>query len=1074
MAPPTLNGAIDMEGNGSIVKTSSSAQQPSRALPGPKMAEGIRKPTTTADDSPQRRAQQPKAWTSNINPITQQPHNSAQSNGAVMPSRSFSHRTAASQDPVVSDKHANDRQMWALGNVTGLVGTIVTRKGESFTGVFAGATTEVNESTFLFKMVRRLSERSKENANGIRDYSDEFIETGFDHSMVFNAGDVADISIENVPTTTSSSQNGSGQGFRIDSNISANFAPRERNLQRWEAPSSTDIDMSLESNGEWDQFKANEERFGLKSDFNEEMYTTKIDRSGPMYRLREIEAERKVREIEGDLSSNSHMREERGLEIEDDGHNEEDKYSGVRRNAPDYPPLQSNQLNKYTPPARRAPYVKSITVGPVDPAIISAQIARPLESTQITEVQPAVKPKDATVVPNAITAEKGLQGPVKDEDKTLTATSMPRKLDTQKVAIGATATENVEVNLLDSFRQFKNTEMMKVQDSRRQRQSVDKAVRLNDLMKFSKNFKLLTPVPVDLVPILAKDKLKQDEIVEKAERNAKTLAAAAKPGKLSVLTDQKPSRALALARYENEAVVPNTDLHNSRGRSGQPTQAPQTSKDRPHNINGSNAPLRSQQGLLSHRLADSHRLHKANMQTMPAPNPLPIQDARQSVIRPSVPGSGVSSPQAMNGMRSPTSATSAKFNVKAMEFKPNPAANAFKPGADPSTASSPRTGVNTRSVSRAPTPSAFFGDRKLIPLSERSSILDNFNSIVFLKEEAKNNPVNKNSGSNGGIREAFRTPPTWNSPKDGEEYRSYKDMFEKARPSNTSTTQHNSPVNPSLAHQHQLPLHLQNGPHGIPQVHTPQQIPHQPQAQSHHYPSGPHHYDDHHMRPSASSSSVYPAPSPRMQHTNMAYPSPMNHHAQLAYGQPMPQYIVGPNGPQPANFRQFSGPQMMAPQGPHLAPVMVQQPSAGAYMTVPQGIPIPFNPQMAMYPGAMPQPYGGPSQPPSGYPSPGRGGHMMMQQGSHQGQPVYMAPSQYGQPVYAQQPPAHMTPMRGGFTSPQPHYAQSPYQQQQYPQQALRTPSNGYAQLGQVHHQHILPQQGPLPSGPVESGEESK
>ena len=84
----------------------------------------------------------------------------------------------------------------------------MTRKGESFTGVFAGATTEVNESTFLFKMVRRLSERSKENANGIRDYSDEFIETGFDHSMVFNAGDVADISIENVPTTTSSSQNG--------------------------------------------------------------------------------------------------------------------------------------------------------------------------------------------------------------------------------------------------------------------------------------------------------------------------------------------------------------------------------------------------------------------------------------------------------------------------------------------------------------------------------------------------------------------------------------------------------------------------------------------------------------------------------------------------------------------------------------------------------------------------------------------------------------------------------------------------------------------------------------------------
>ena len=89
--------------------------------------------------------------------------------------------------------------------------------------------------------------------------------------------------------------------------------------------------MSLESSGEWDQFKANEERFGLKTDFNEEMYTTKIDRSGPMYRLREIEAERKVREIEGDLASNSHVREERGLEIRDDGHNEEEKSVPVDR-----------------------------------------------------------------------------------------------------------------------------------------------------------------------------------------------------------------------------------------------------------------------------------------------------------------------------------------------------------------------------------------------------------------------------------------------------------------------------------------------------------------------------------------------------------------------------------------------------------------------------------------------------------------------------------------------------------------------------------------------------------------------
>ena len=578
------------------------------------------------------------------------------------------------------------------------------------------------------------------------------------------------------------------------------------------------------------------------------------------------------------------------------------------------------------------------------------------------------------------------------------------KLDIQKGTASTTATENVEANLLDSFRQFANNEKMKVQDSRRQRQSVDKAVKLNDLMKFSKNFKLLTPVPTDLVPILAKDKSKQDEIVEKAQRNADSSAAAGTAGKLFAIGDRKPG--LALARWEGEPVLPSTEPQISRGRAGHAGPLTQASKDRTHTTNTPNQPARAQ-GLLSHRLADSHRLHKAGLQTIQPPNPLPIQDVRQSSVKPATSGSGVPSPQANSGMRSPTSATSARFNVKAMEFRPNPAANAFRPTGNPSAASSPRTTANTRAVSRAATPSAFFGDRKVVPISERPSILDHFNPIKHLKEEAElTKPLPKHISSNGGIRPSYQTPPVWTQSKDGEEMKSYKNMFDQTRRTQTATPQHNSPVNPALAHQHQLPLHLQNGPHGIPQVNTPQQLPHQAHGQPHHYQNAPHHYDDQHMRPSASSSSAYPAPSPRMQNTNMAYPSPMNHHAQLAYGQPMPQYVMGPNGPQPAGFRQFSGGPQMMTQGTHLAPVMVQQPSAGGYMTVPQ-VQMPFNPQMAMYPGTAPQPYSGTSQPPSGYPSPGRGAPMMMHQGSHQGQPVYMTPSQYGQPIYAQQPPTH-------------------------------------------------------------------
>ena len=83
--------------------------------------------------------------------------------------------------------------------------------------------------------------------------------------------------------------------------------------------------MSLESAaaGEWDQFKANEQKFGLKSDYDENIYTTRIDRSNPQYALQLQKAERIAKEIEGDFSANPHVREERGHK--DEGLDEETK-----------------------------------------------------------------------------------------------------------------------------------------------------------------------------------------------------------------------------------------------------------------------------------------------------------------------------------------------------------------------------------------------------------------------------------------------------------------------------------------------------------------------------------------------------------------------------------------------------------------------------------------------------------------------------------------------------------------------------------------------------------------------------
>ena len=131
-----------------------------------------------------------------------------------------------------------------------------------------------------------------------------------------------------LPAVETQRCTGSTSGFRTDADISGNVNVRERQLQRWNPSTDIDADLSLESStsgGEWDQFKANEQLFGLKSDYDENIYTTTIDRSNPSYREREARAQRIAQEIEGSSTTNAHIREERGITDEDDKLDEEDK-----------------------------------------------------------------------------------------------------------------------------------------------------------------------------------------------------------------------------------------------------------------------------------------------------------------------------------------------------------------------------------------------------------------------------------------------------------------------------------------------------------------------------------------------------------------------------------------------------------------------------------------------------------------------------------------------------------------------------------------------------------------------------
>lgn len=96
-----------------------------------------------------------------------------------------------------------------------------------------------------------------------------------------------------------------------------------RDLQRWmpeDGGESHEFHLEADSTG-WDQFAVNKEKFGVETTFQEEIYTTRLDRSNCA--ITEKEAARLAREIEMGVASNPatnyHLLEERGIEVDDHG-----------------------------------------------------------------------------------------------------------------------------------------------------------------------------------------------------------------------------------------------------------------------------------------------------------------------------------------------------------------------------------------------------------------------------------------------------------------------------------------------------------------------------------------------------------------------------------------------------------------------------------------------------------------------------------------------------------------------------------------------------------------------------------
>ncbi|UJO24152.1 PAB1-binding protein 1 [Fulvia fulva] len=946
-----------------------------------------------------KKQQQPaNAWQNGRNPITSR-NSSTTPNGTEkpLPKLPSQGQQLKSSTDLNADKHAHDRSMFLFAQFVGKDVSITLKNGEQYSGVFSAASLQSTKTQYVIKMARRIAPASDGQVNGTTEHEPELIGEGSDHILAFDIQDTIDLSVQDVSTTpVTSQQNGSaGSSFRTDTQISARESDmlRARELQPFDLGNDTSVDLSLESsNGPWDQFATNEALYGINTTYDEEQYTTAIRRDDPKYSSLAAKADKIAREIEGSAPANAHVAEERRQNAEYDGEEDEEaKYSGVRREASNLP---TRGVNSYVPPSQRQmTALPTVPGAPFDPAIISAQVKTTAPSTALPEPVPAPH------------VEAAKQQVAPDAESAVSAAPIVAKKGTTEDRVRDTA---------DAFRNFANGEKLKVrhaQEVKRASQRQEKNVKLNDLKKFSENFKLKSRVPDDLVPILAKDAEKQAEIKKKAEQAAKE-----EEGRAKDKTSDKASAAASPA--PPSSIAGSVANANHQAYFNQQTRA---------RVSGNMAGLPMRPGgpaMPSPRGPNNQRMHNQFPGMPLRPQPLPT-DMRMPT-----------GPPAAENPLSPGS----RLNVKAFEFRP--AASNFTP-----TGTTPSPQRRASGITPPTETTVSFFKNKVKDVKEFKT---EYNPVDRLAGKEYSEAEKKKYASNGGVPQAYNTPPTWpHTPAN--QNSSYLTAF----PPRPSRSQGPSPMqtpnpNAQMPHAHQLPPHMQPGNMSTP-THRPfypqqhgQGPAFDPRLQQHMGPNG-----SVQNSPRVQQVSIAPfnaqippmgmMPTQPMQGYGMS-PSMQYRQPSLPGGPPMmmPGQMPGQMGPMQPGFP--PGPQFRAPQmGGHM---MVQNPSQG-YMNGP----VPNQNYSPMPPHAQPHMPHMQQHGPAAYNNNSPRPPMMQPGGSHQG-------FQPGMPM-------------------QPNFAPSPGQPHPYHLQQQRAMSGGFPHMT-PRQQHAVPNHGSPGMGAPPQGDEGK
>lgn len=355
---------------------------------------------------------------------------------------------------------ARDRHLQSLAGLTGTTVTLATKTGQRYEGVVGSTAPEGDMAGVTLKDVKDITVPGAPLKDSLF---------------------IASTNIDSWTSGPADSKPANGDSFRTDVEISGKKVPgRERELQAWVDSDATTTDadtfggLNGNSNKSWDQFAANEQLFGVKATFDENVYTTPLNRDAPDYKERERKANQIAKDIMGTATNNPHIAEERGHSVDDSGINEEDKYGAVVRGAGAYVPPGARRGGPPVAPPAGKPEIPKVSVnGPDGTSVAPANVPSPV-------------PANATATPAKAPADA-----------------------------------------VPAFREFVSNEKQRLTQKRQALVKNEMDKRMAELVKFSQSFKLNKPIPDDLVPILAKDEDKQKAIRDKAEKDAASAQARA-------------------------------------------------------------------------------------------------------------------------------------------------------------------------------------------------------------------------------------------------------------------------------------------------------------------------------------------------------------------------------------------------------------------------------------------------------------------------------------------------------------------------------------------------------------------